>query len=115
MELLITLAILGILAAIGVPILTGNIRTAKNADAQNTLRSIFLMEKKEITPATTLSDSKTLALKYGSLKKPQKPRTDKGQKFSFKLTIDSTLDAELFITELMEHIEQYEGVTVKVH
>ena len=45
MELLIALAILGILAAIGVPILTGNIRTAKNADAQNTLRSIFLMEK----------------------------------------------------------------------
>jgi len=45
MELLIALAILGILAAIGVPIFTGNIRTAKNADAQNTLRSIFLMEK----------------------------------------------------------------------
>ena len=45
MELLIALAILGILAAIGVPILTGNIRTAKNADAQNTLKSIFLMEK----------------------------------------------------------------------
>ncbi len=45
MELMIALAILGILAAIGVPILTGNIRTAKNADAQNTLKSIFLMEK----------------------------------------------------------------------
>lgn len=45
MELLIALAILGVLAAIGIPLLTGNIRTAKNADAQNTLRSIFLMEK----------------------------------------------------------------------
>ena len=76
---------------------------------------IFLMEKKEITPATTLSDSKTLALKYGSLKKPQKPRTDRGYKFNFQLTIESTVDAEVFITELVAHIEQFEGITLRVH
>lgn len=45
MELLITIAIIAILAAVGVPLYTGNIRAAKNADAQNTLKSIYLMEK----------------------------------------------------------------------
>ncbi len=45
LELLVAIAILGILAAIGIPMLTGNIRTAKNIDAQNTLKSIYLMEK----------------------------------------------------------------------
>lgn len=45
MELVVTLALLGILAAIGTPMLLDNIRAARNADAQNTLRSIFLMQK----------------------------------------------------------------------
>ncbi len=45
MELIITVAIIAILAAIGTPIYTNNIRVAKNADAQNTLKTIFLMEK----------------------------------------------------------------------
>lgn len=45
MELVVTLALLGILAAIGTPVLLNNIRAAKNADAQNTLKSIYLMEK----------------------------------------------------------------------
>ena len=45
MELIITVAIIAILAAIGTPIYTNNIRAAKNADAQNTLKTIFLMEK----------------------------------------------------------------------
>mgnify|MGYP000671572291 CR=1 FL=1 len=45
MELVVTLAILGILAAIGTPILQGNIRAAKNLDAQNTLKTIYLMQK----------------------------------------------------------------------
>ena len=45
MELVVTLAILGILAAIGTPVLLGNIRTAKNVEAQNTLNSIYLMQK----------------------------------------------------------------------
>lgn len=45
MELVVTLAILGILAAIGTPVLLGNIRAAKNVDAQNTLKSIYLMQK----------------------------------------------------------------------
>ena len=45
LELIVAIAILGILASIGIPMLTGNIRTAKNIDAQNTLKSIYLMEK----------------------------------------------------------------------
>lgn len=45
MELVVTLAILGILATIGTPVLLSNIQVAKNVDAQNTLKSIYLMEK----------------------------------------------------------------------
>lgn len=45
MELVVTLAILGVLAAIGTPVLLGNIRAAKNAEAQNTLKAIYLMQK----------------------------------------------------------------------
>lgn len=45
LELITTIAIIGILSAIAVPILTSNIRAAKNADAQNTLRTIYLMQK----------------------------------------------------------------------
>lgn len=45
MELVVTLAILGVLAAIGTPVLMGNIRAAKNIEAQNTLKSIYLMQK----------------------------------------------------------------------
>jgi len=44
-ELITTIAIIGILSAIAVPMLTSNIRAAKNADAQNTLRTIYLMQK----------------------------------------------------------------------
>ncbi len=44
-ELITTIAIIGILSAIAVPMLISNIRTAKNADAQNTLRTIYLMQK----------------------------------------------------------------------
>jgi len=45
MELIITVAIISILAAVGTPMYTGYIRAAKNADAQNTLKTIFLMQK----------------------------------------------------------------------
>ena len=45
MELVVTLAILGVLAAIGTPVLMGNIRAARNIEAQNTLKSIYLMQK----------------------------------------------------------------------
>lgn len=45
MELVVTLAILGILATIGTPVLLENISAAKNVDAQNTLNSIYLMQK----------------------------------------------------------------------
>ena len=44
-ELIVAIAIIGILSAIGVPMLTSNIRSAKNADAQNTLRTIYLTQK----------------------------------------------------------------------
>ena len=76
---------------------------------------ILLLNKKEITPATTLSDAKNLALKFGSLKKPQKSRNDKQQKFNLQMTFDSAVDGEAFVKELVEHIEQFEGITVKVH
>ena len=45
MELLVAIAIIAILAAIGTPIYTNNVRVAKNAEAQNTLKTIFLMQK----------------------------------------------------------------------
>ena len=45
MELIVTLAILGILAAIGTPMLLSNLRAAKNTEAQNTLSTIFMMQK----------------------------------------------------------------------
>ena len=45
MELLVVVAIIAILAAIGTPIYTNNVRVAKNAEAQNTLKTIFLMQK----------------------------------------------------------------------
>ena len=45
MELVVTLALLGILAAIGTPVLLNNIRAAKNAEAQNTLKTIYVMQK----------------------------------------------------------------------
>lgn len=45
MELVVTLALLGILAAIGTPVLLNNIRAAKNAEAHNTLKTIYLMQK----------------------------------------------------------------------
>jgi len=55
MELLITIAIIAILAAVGVPLYTGNIRAAKNADAQNTLKSIYLMEKITFLKTTVIT------------------------------------------------------------
>lgn len=76
---------------------------------------ISLLNKKEITPATTLSDAKILASKFGSLKKPQKTRSDKKQTFKLQLTFESGVDGEAFIAELVEHIEQFDGITVKVH
>ncbi|MGV0998935.1 MAG: type II secretion system protein [Fluviibacter sp.] len=45
MELVVTLALLGILAAIGTPVLLNNIRAAKNVEAQNTLKTIYVMQK----------------------------------------------------------------------
>jgi type IV pilus assembly protein PilE len=45
MELIITVAIISILAAVGTPMYNGYISAAKNADAQNTLKTIFLMQK----------------------------------------------------------------------
>lgn len=45
MELTITVAIIAILAAVGTPMYNGYIRSAKDADAQNTLKTIFLMQK----------------------------------------------------------------------
>lgn len=78
---------------------------------------IELFKKKEITPATTLADAKTLALKFGNLKKPQKPRDKKNKptKVSLQITIKPTVDEEGFIKMVVDFIEQYEGVSVKVN
>lgn len=76
---------------------------------------IALLNKKEITPATTLSDAKSLATKFGSLKKPQKARTDKAEKYNLTITFDTSVNGKEFMDELVEHLEQFEGVSVKVH
>ncbi len=44
-ELLLVVALIGILGAIGVPMYTGYIDTVKQKDAQNSLQSIFMMQK----------------------------------------------------------------------
>jgi prepilin-type N-terminal cleavage/methylation domain-containing protein len=44
-ELLVVVALIGILAAIGAPMYTGYVDTVKQKDAQNSLQSIFMMQK----------------------------------------------------------------------
>ncbi|SVC85703.1 uncharacterized protein METZ01_LOCUS338557, partial [marine metagenome] len=44
-ELLIVVAILGVIAAIGIPMLTGYIQDSKRSSAESGLRSIYLMEQ----------------------------------------------------------------------
>ena len=44
-ELLVVVAILGIIAAVGIPMLTGYIDDTKRAAAESSLRSIYLMEQ----------------------------------------------------------------------
>lgn len=44
-ELLVVIALLGVISAIGVPMYLNNLSAARNADAQNTLRSIYMMQK----------------------------------------------------------------------
>lgn len=83
----------------------------------NGKKLVELLEKKEINPSTTLADAKILALKFGSLKKPQKPR-DKGNKatkVSLHLTFDSKVDEKHFVKMLVEFIDQYDDVKVKVN
>jgi type IV pilus assembly protein PilE len=45
LELLVVIAIIGILSAIGVPMYSGYVESVREKDAQNTLSSIFLMQK----------------------------------------------------------------------
>ena len=44
-ELIVVVAILGVLAAVGVPMYLGYIDSARATDAQNGLRSIHLMQQ----------------------------------------------------------------------
>ena len=48
-ELLVVIAIIGILGAIGVPAYQGYVAKAKETKAQNTLQSIYMMEKNFFT------------------------------------------------------------------
>lgn len=45
LELLVVIAIIGILGAIGIPAYQGYVTRAKETKAQNTLQSIYMMEK----------------------------------------------------------------------
>ena len=45
LELLVVIAIIGILGAIGIPAYEGYVTRAKETKAQNTLQSIYMMEK----------------------------------------------------------------------
>lgn len=44
-ELLVAVAILGIISAIGIPIYTGYVETARETSAQNGLRSIYVQQQ----------------------------------------------------------------------
>lgn len=83
MELVVTLAILGILAAIGTPVLLGNIRTAKNVEAQNTLNSIYLMQKNYFAENNCYYASTSRAninqFLFASLTPSEGPITDAGK------------------------------------
>jgi len=90
MELVVTLAILGVLAAIGTPVLLGNIRTAKNVDAQNTLKSIYLMQKNYFAENNcyyaSTSRSNINQFLFGSITPNEGPITDSSKNdFDFSI------------------------------
>uniref|UniRef100_B1XUC2 Uncharacterized protein n=1 Tax=Polynucleobacter necessarius subsp. necessarius (strain STIR1) TaxID=452638 RepID=B1XUC2_POLNS len=86
MELVVTLAILGVLAAIGTPVLMGNIRAAKNIEAQNTLKSIYLMQK------NYFAENYCYYVNSGS--------TDSTSLINQYLSGSSTLNMEIFIATI---------------
>lgn len=52
-ELLVVVALLGIIAAIGIPVYQNYLAQARNSAAQNGLRSIYLMEREWFTTNNT--------------------------------------------------------------
>ncbi len=95
MELVVTLAILGVLAAIGTPVLLGNLRTAKNVDAQNTLNSIYLMQKNYFAENncyyTSTSRSEINQNLFGSSAPNEGPITDAAKNdFNFSIVPGTT-------------------------
>jgi len=86
-ELLIVVAILGVIAAIGIPTYNGYIQSAKEGVAENSLRSISLME----------ADYHTENNKYHFTSSGNQTKTINNQLFSGKKTLDERGDYYYFI------------------
>mgnify|MGYP000547673656 CR=1 FL=1 len=87
-ELLIVVAIVGILAAVGIPSYNGYIADAKETTAQNNLRSIYLMQQdyysenhSYCTGSTCSSATKINTVLFGG-KKTLSENTDNPYKYS---------------------------------
>jgi prepilin-type N-terminal cleavage/methylation domain-containing protein len=86
-ELLIVVAILGVISAIGIPMYNGYVQTSKELVAQNSLKSIGLIE----------SDFYTENNKYFITNTGNQTRTINIQLFSGKNTLDENSDYYYFI------------------
>ena len=84
-ELLIVVAIIGILAGVGIPMYNGHIKNTKESTAQNNLRAISLME------ASYYSDNNTYYLKAKSSDSTSKINTNL---FDGKKTLDETSEGD---------------------
>ncbi len=86
-ELLIVVAILGVIAGIGIPAYNGYIQSAKEGVAENSLRSIGLME----------TDYHTENNKYHFTSSGNQTRVINNKLFSGKKTLDESGDYYYFI------------------
>ncbi len=86
-ELLIVVAIIGIIAGIGVPMYNGYIQSSKESVAQNSLKSISLLE----------TDYHTENNKYFTTYTGNQTRTINNGLFSGKKTLDESGDYYYFV------------------
>jgi len=86
-ELLIVVAILGVIAGIGIPAYNGYIQSAKESVAQNSLRSVCLIEADYLA-----ENNKYLLTSTGN-----QTKTINNQLFSGKKTLDENSDYYYFI------------------